>query len=162
LGHLAAIKFALRSIEELIIAIGSAEKSHEIRNPFTAGERIEMVKNSLDVSKGIDVRKILIIPVPDTNVHYLWTYQLDAMVPKYKMVFTNDPFTSMFFREKGTNVIEPPLHRREVLFATGIRSRIAENREWKALVTPQTVEVIEDIHGILRIKAIHARSTVHA
>jgi nicotinamide-nucleotide adenylyltransferase len=157
LGHLAAIKFALRNVEELIIVIGSAEKSHEMRNPFTAGERIEMIKSSLDADSEIDVRKIFIIPVPDINIHSLWTHQVDVLVPKYKSVFTNDPFTCILFREKGTKVIEPTLHQREVLSATEVRSRMIEDGDWKKLVTFQTVKVIEDIHGIRRIKSIFAK-----
>lgn len=159
LGHLATIKFALTNVEELIIAIGSAEKSHELRNPFTAGERIEMIKSSLDADTEIDIGKIFIIPVPDINIHSLWTHQVDVLVPKYNLVFSNDPFTCILFREKGKKVIEPALHQRDVLSATQIRCRMIKNGDWKRLVTLQTVKVIEDIHGIKRIKAIFAKNS---
>ena len=75
LGHIATIKFALEKVEELVIVIGSAQISHEMRNPFTAGERIQMIKDSLDADLGIDIKRILMIPVPDVNSHSLWTYQ---------------------------------------------------------------------------------------
>ena len=71
LGHLATIKFALKSVEQLVIVVGSADKSHELRNPFTAGERIEMIKSSLDTDNEIEISRIFIIPVPDINVHAL-------------------------------------------------------------------------------------------
>ncbi|MBV9668355.1 MAG: adenylyltransferase/cytidyltransferase family protein, partial [Nitrososphaeraceae archaeon] len=60
LGHLATIKFALSHIEELVVVIGSAQKSHEIRNPFTAGERIQMIKDSLNEDSEVDLKRILL------------------------------------------------------------------------------------------------------
>ncbi|MFL6479721.1 MAG: adenylyltransferase/cytidyltransferase family protein, partial [Nitrososphaera sp.] len=68
-GHLATVKFALERVDQLVIVIGSAQKSHELRNPFTAGERIRMIKESLDEDGEADTRRILIIPVPDIDVH---------------------------------------------------------------------------------------------
>lgn len=48
MGHLSAVKFALSQVEKLWIGIGSSNKSHEKRNPFTADERKEMILSSLD------------------------------------------------------------------------------------------------------------------
>jgi GTP-binding protein len=55
LGHKASIDFALSQVESLVIVIGSSQKSYEARNPFTSGERILMIKESLnaDVDLGI-------------------------------------------------------------------------------------------------------------
>jgi nicotinamide-nucleotide adenylyltransferase len=47
-GHLDAIKYALNSVDELVIVIGSAQYSHHSHNPFTAGERLTMVRRALD------------------------------------------------------------------------------------------------------------------
>ena len=48
LGHLEAIKFALAKVEHLHVGIGSSNKSHEERNPFTADERKKMILSSID------------------------------------------------------------------------------------------------------------------
>jgi nicotinamide-nucleotide adenylyltransferase len=157
LGHLATVKFALGNVEGLVVVIGSAQRSHEIRNPFTAGERIQMIKDSLDADNEIDIRRILIIPVPDIYVHSLWTHQVDILVPSYEVVFTNDIFTALLFKERGIKIVQPMLYQRKELSATEIRSRIANDGDWKNLVTQQTVKVIENIHGIDRIKAIFAK-----
>ena len=84
-GHLEAAKFALGSVDLLVIVVGSAQKSHEARNPFTAGERISMIRAALDEAK-IDSKRALLIPVPDVDVHSLWTRQVDMLVPKYDVV----------------------------------------------------------------------------
>ena len=157
LGHLATVNFALKKVEELVIVIGSAQKSHEMKDPFTAGERIQMIKGSLDADNEVNLKRILIIPVPDVNVHCLWTHQLDILVPNYDVVFTNDPFTSLLFKERRIKVIEPPLHQRKQLSATEIRSKMARDGDWKKLVTPSTVQVVDNIHGIERIKTIFAK-----
>jgi nicotinamide-nucleotide adenylyltransferase len=157
LGHMATIKFALEKVEELVIVIGSAQISHEMRNPFTAGERIQMIKDSLDADHGIDIKRILMIPVPDVSSHSLWTYQLDFMVPKYQLVFSNDLFTGLLYKERGIEVIQPGLYRRDDLSGTEIRSRMARGRDWKQFVTTQTAKFVDDIQGIERIKAIFMR-----
>ena len=160
LGHLATVKFALSRLEELIIIIGSAQTSHEIKNPFTAGERIQMIKDSLVEDSSVDMKRILLIPVSDVNMHSLWTHQVDILVPKYNVVFTNDILTALLFKQRDIEVVEPSLYRRKELSATEVRSRMAKDEDWKELVTIQTAKVVEDIHGIERIKAIIAKHTI--
>jgi nicotinamide-nucleotide adenylyltransferase len=156
LGHMAAIKFALNYVEELVVVIGSAQKSHEIRHPFTAGERIRMINSSLNAEEDVDARRILLIPIPDVDIHSLWTHHLDMLVPRYTVVFTNDSFTRLLFKERFIEVIEPKLHRREELSATEVRCRIANEGDWRRLLTPQTIDIIESINGIDRIKTLFA------
>jgi nicotinamide-nucleotide adenylyltransferase len=156
-GHLATVKFALEKVEHLVIVVGSAQKSHEPKNPFTAGERIRMIKESLDINSETDVRRILIIPIPDTDVHSLWTHQVDMLVPKYDVVFANDLFTLMLFREQGVKTIEAPLYRRNEMRATEIRRRMAAEEIWEDLVPMSVSKVIKEINGVERVKALSRR-----
>ena len=154
-GHLATVKFALRKVDRLVIVVGSAQKSHEPRNPFTAGERITMIKESIDASKEVDPRRIMIVPVPDVEVHALWTRQVDAMVPEYDLVIANDPFTLLLFKERGIQVVEAPMHKRNELEATQIREMMAKGSEdWVRLVPPEVAKAIRKIDGAKRVKAI--------
>jgi nicotinamide-nucleotide adenylyltransferase len=148
------VKFALGIVDQLIIAVGSSQKSHEPRNPFTAGERIRMIKESLDIDSEADIGRILIIPIPDIDMHSLWTHQVDMLVPKYDVVFANDPFTVTLFRERGVNVIEAPLYRRNEMAATQIRRRMIAEGAWEDLVPMPVLKVIKEINGIERLKAI--------
>ena len=154
LGHMSAIKFALNYVEELIVVIGSAQKSHERRHPFTAGERIRMINSSLNAHDDVDTKRILLIPIPDVDIHSLWTHHLDILVPSYTVVFTNDSFTRLLFKERCIEVIQPKLYRREELSATEVRYRIANDGDWRRLLTPQTIDIIESIDGIERIKTV--------
>jgi len=152
-GHLATVKFALGKVDKIVIVVGSAQKSHEHRNPFTAGERIRMIKESLDSEK-IDTTKVLIIPVPDVDVHSLWTHQVDMLVPKYDVVFANDSFTLLLFRERGVKTEEAPLVERSEMQATEIRKRMVSDGKWQDLVPIPVVKIVEEINGVERVKTI--------
>ena len=153
-GHIETIKSVLKTVSLLIIIVGSAQSSHELRNPFTAGERIQMIRNTLIKLKEIDISKILIIPVSDTKIHALWTYNIDLLVPKYDLVFTNDPFTSVLYKERGIKIIQPELYNRKNLSGTLIREYMIRDEHWKQLVHPETSKVINNIRGIDRLKKI--------
>lgn len=161
LGHIAAIKFAFTIVDELIIAIGSSQASYDPQNPFTAGERISMIKDSLNADTMIDCKKTLIVPVPDTNVHSTWTHTVDMLVPKYDVVFTNNEFTGYLFIQRNIAVTEPKLLNRDDLSGTEIRRRMLKNIKWTHLVTEQTQLVIQKINGVERVKKIASLSYHH-
>ena len=46
-GHNSVIERIADEVDELIIGIGSAEISHDLRHPFTAGERVLMISRAL-------------------------------------------------------------------------------------------------------------------
>jgi nicotinamide-nucleotide adenylyltransferase len=158
LGHIAAIKFALTNVDELIIVIGSSQASYDKQNPFTAGERLSMIKDSLNADTMIDCKKTLIVPVPDTSVHSTWTHTVDMLVPKYDVVFTNNAFTGYLFIQRNIPVTEPKLLNRDDLSGTEIRRRMLKNIKWTHLVTEQTQIVIQKINGVERVKKIASLS----
>lgn len=155
-GHLATVKYALGKVDQLVIVVGSAQKSHEPRNPFTADERVRMIKESLD-SDRVNAGRILIIPVPDVDVHSLWTRQVDMLVPKYDVVFANDSFTLMLFRERGVKTVEAPLVNRNEMQATEVRKKMATGERWEGLVPAPVANIIKEINGVERVKAIAER-----
>lgn len=158
LGHIAAIKFALTNVNELIIVIGSSQASYDKQNPFTAGERLSMIKDSLNADTLIDCKKTQIVPVPDTNVHSTWTHTVDMLVPQYDVVFTNNAFTGYLFIQRNIAVTEPKLLNRDDLSGTEIRRRMLKNIKWTHLVTEQTQIIIQKINGVERVKKIASLS----
>jgi nicotinamide-nucleotide adenylyltransferase len=154
-GHLKAVKFAMSKVDMLWIIIGSAQKSHEPRNPFTAGERLVMIKMTLDAEK-INPKKWLAVPVNDVNDHSRWTDQIDLLIPRYDVVFTNDPFSTMLFKKHKKKVVKVPMLKRKFLSATEVRKRIATGENWKELVPKQVAEMIMEIDGVNRIKIMQS------
>ena len=70
-GHLEVIKRILDEVDEVVIGIGSAQLSHTLRDPFTAGERVMMLTKALS-ENGIPASKYYIIPIQDVECNSIW------------------------------------------------------------------------------------------
>ncbi|RLI05870.1 nicotinamide-nucleotide adenylyltransferase [Candidatus Bathyarchaeota archaeon] len=159
-GHIHAITYALGKVEELIIGIGSAQFSHEIENPFTAGERFSMLKLGLD-ENGVDRKAYWIIPIPDTRVHSLWVAQVVSYSPRFDVAFTNDPLSSELLREAGFVVEGIPYLNREIYNATNVRERILNGESWETLVPQSVADFIKKIRGVERIRDLAKTDNPH-
>jgi len=154
-GHFHSLKWCCERTDELIIAVGSSDKSFEYRNPFTAGERIEMIRKAIMEEDPENLNKIIMIPVPDIGTHILWTRNVDLLVPSYDTVFTNDPFTYMLYDQRGMKIIRPEMINRENMSATEVRQRIAKDHDWQELLLNSTINLIESFKGVERIKKLY-------
>ncbi|MFQ5998233.1 MAG: nicotinamide-nucleotide adenylyltransferase [Candidatus Bathyarchaeia archaeon] len=152
-GHVHAIKHALGMVKELLVGIGSAQYSHEFNNPFTVGERFTMLRLALD-SSGIDRRRYTILPVPDTDVHSIWVAQIRANMPKFEIIFTNEPLTRRLLEEDGFQVKGIPFFDRKKWNATSVRDRILKNESWIQFVPRQVAHYIKQIGGVQRIREL--------
>ena len=123
LGHLEAVNFALSKVDQLYIGIGSSNKSNELRNPFTADERNQMIKSSLDETI---MQRVSLYNIPDVDDHSKWTESIDKIIPKYDIVFSNDDFTHRLYEENTKKIISVALKSREDLSGTNIR-RLIQN-----------------------------------
>lgn len=156
LGHLYAVRYALEKVSALYLVIGSAEKSHQPDNPFTAGERTYMIKAALEEAN-VDCRRVLIIPVPDASAHSLWVASVKSMVPKFDVVFSNDPLTRRLFQEEGVEVSDIPFLNRSIYSATEVRRRMLSGEAWEDLVPRAVAKVILEIKGVERVRQLSQR-----
>ncbi len=81
------------------------------------------------------------------NNHERWTYQIDEIIPKYDVVFSNDEFTHELFGKRGIKVISVPLKQREILSGTDIRVKIRDDQDWFGLVPEGTKKVLLKINA---------------
>ncbi len=151
LGHLNAVKHILKNAGELIIMVGSSQHSHTLDNPFTAGERILMIRLALN-EIGVDPLRYYIIPVIDLDVHGIWVPHVISHVPKFDVVFTNEPLTRRLFLEAGFNVEPIPFYKRKVCSATEIRRRMLCGECWEDLLPKSVADYIKKIGGIERLR----------
>ncbi|NWK05785.1 nicotinamide-nucleotide adenylyltransferase [Marine Group I thaumarchaeote] len=149
LGHLDAVLFGLSRTENLFIGIGSSNKSNEKRNPFSAEERKEMIISSIESSMA---DRLKIFDIPDVGDHEKWTFEIDKIVPKYDIVFTNDEFTKTLFEKREMNVVPVVLKDREKFSGTNIRELIAGNKNWQDLVPQGTQKVLDNLNAKERLK----------
>ena len=135
LGHLEALQFALSKVDKLWLGLGSSNKSIEQNNPFSAEERKKMILSSIDDSMK---NKITIYFIPDVDNHVKWIEKIDTIVPKFDIVFSNDPLTDHLYSKKTVQVISIPFLNRDTLSGTNIRNLIISDQEWENFVPEGT------------------------
>lgn len=160
-GHMEVIRevLGMDGVEGLIVAVGSAQESHTPENPFTAGERFEMIEKASE-DDGLD--GLTIVPVVDLNRYGLYVEYVTGLVPPFGAVVTHSPLTKRLFAEKGLRIIEPGLHDRPLYSSTEIRRRIVANESWQDLVPAAVARVLERIDGAERLRAITRREEAPA
>jgi nicotinamide-nucleotide adenylyltransferase len=151
LGHLDAIKEVLAKVDELVIVIGSAQYSHNLKNPFTAGERLVMIKQSLQEA-GVDMKRVWIVPVPDVHLHMLWVSAVEGYTPKFHALYSNEPLTRRLFMEAGYKVESISLFERQTFSSTIIREKMLKNENWTTLVPNSVTDFVNKIDGVNRLR----------
>lgn len=150
-GHLQVIKSILEEVDEVIIGIGSAQLSHTLKDPFTAGERVMMLTKALS-ENGIHASKYYIIPIQDVACNSIWVAHIKMLTPPFEHIYSGNPLVQQLFIEDEYEVTEPPLFNREIYSGTEVRRRILMDEDWKSLVPESVVDVIKEINGVSRIK----------
>lgn len=151
LGHLDAIKEVLGQVNELVIVIGSAQYSHTLSNPFTAGERLVMVRHALQEAD-VDLSKVWIVPVPDVHLHMLWVSAVEGYTPKFNVLYSNEPLTRRLFMESGYKVEGITLFERQMYASTFVREKMLKDESWTTLVPKSVAEFIKKIDGVNRLR----------
>ena len=155
-GHMQVIKKVLEEVDEIIIGIGSAQLSHTIKDPFTAGERIVMMSQAL-ADENIDPSRYYIIPMEDINFNALWVSHVKMMTPPFSIVYSGNSLVKQLFLEAGIEVRQPPLYDRLHLSGTEVRKRIIEDCNWQELVPQATVDLINEVNGFERLKNLSVK-----
>ena len=155
-GHVEVIKKILDEVDEIIIGIGSAQLSHEVKDPFTAGERIVMMTQAL-AEIDIDPSRYYIIPMQDINFNALWVSHVKMITPPFSIVYSGNSLVKQLFSEEGFEVRQPPLYDRLHLSGTEVRRRILEDKNWQELVPDATVELLSEIDGVTRLKNLSVK-----
>jgi nicotinamide-nucleotide adenylyltransferase len=151
LGHLEAIKEVLKQADELVVVIGSAQYSHNIHNPFTAGERLVMIRHALEEAK-IDNSRLWIVPVPDVHLHMLWVSALEGYTPRFNVVYSNEPLTRRLFMEAGYKVESIRFFQRKLYTSTLVREKMLKGESWTKLVPKSVADFIDKIDGVNRLR----------
>jgi len=149
-GHQSVLEHIAGKVDEIIIGIGSAQLSHMVDNPFTAGERVLMLTRAL-TSLGCPY---YVIPIEDVQRNALWVAHVRSMTPPFDICYSSNPLVVRLFREAGVRVQSPAMYERDLLSGTEIRRRILEGKSWQKLVPPSVVQVMKEIDGEKRLRQI--------
>ena len=153
MGHLLVLRRIAKRFDSIILGIGSAQYSHTEENPFTAGERVEMMVEAL---RADGIGACYVIPMEDIHEHGRWVAHVESLVPRFSAVATNNPLNQQLFKEEGYDVVSTPLYDRKKFSGSVIRKRILAGKPWKGLVPPVVARIIGEIGGVERIRRITA------
>jgi len=151
LGHLKATKDILVDVDEIVIVVGSSQYSHDLDCPFTAGERLVMIRKCLEENR-IKCERVWIIPVPDVHLHVMWVSAVEGYTPKFDVVYSNEPLTRRLFSEAEYEVKAIRFHKRRIYSSTEIRSRMLAGKNWEKLLPESIAQYIKKIDGVNRIR----------
>ena len=149
-GHREMVADIAGEVDEVVVGIGSADKSHTVRNPFTAGERIMMISRVLEE---IDTRTY-VVPIEDIDRNSVWVSHIESMSPAFDIAYSNNPLVVRLFEEAGIEVRQSEMYNREELKGSEIRERMVAGKTWRPFVPDSVVDVIEEIDGIARIQQV--------
>ncbi len=158
LGHIKLIEYILDNADEIIIAIAAAQISHTIKNPFTAGERLTMLRLMLNDAK-INPNRYWLIPTQDIMDNALWVQHLKRLLPKFDVAYGNNPFTHLLFKEAGVEVRNTPLFKRELYEARQIRINIRDNLPITNQVPESVINYLSEINANQRLKSLYANDS---
>ncbi len=147
-GHLYAIKYILSEFDEVAIVIAAAQYNYTMENPFTAGERVEMIKRGL----GDLYSRTYIIPIDNISSNYLWPRHVLERTPYIEVVFSSNKLVQELFKVYGVSVKDTPIL--PGVSGTTVRRLMAEGGNWRALVPRGVADFIEEIRGVERVKIL--------
>jgi nicotinamide-nucleotide adenylyltransferase len=149
-GHRSMVEAIANDVDELVLGIGSADDSHTVRNPFTAGERIMMITKSL-----VDFDLVTYaVPIEDLERNSVWVSHIQSMSPDFDVAYSNNPLVIQLFREAGIEIRQSPMFNRDVLEGSEVRERMITGGDWESLVPEAVVEVVSEMDGIERIQMV--------
>jgi len=149
-GHQSVLERIAEQVDEIVIGVGSAQLSHELENPFTAGERVLMITRSLT---GLHC-PFYVIPIEDIQRNALWVAHVRSMTPPFDTIYSNNPLVMQLFAEAGCTVCATEMYQRDTHSGTEVRNRILKGEPWEHLVPRAVVQVIKEIRGVERLQQI--------
>jgi nicotinamide-nucleotide adenylyltransferase len=158
LGHLDLVKQILKECDEVIIAITSSQFNYLDKDPFTAGERIEMIHNSLK-NPDVDISRCIILAIENQFNIATWSSYLKSMLPHFDKVYSGNDYVKMLLADSKINVVKPVFLDRDQYNATKIRSMIISGGDWEKFVPLAVSDFIKKINGKNRLDIINKSDT---
>ena len=144
--------------DEIIIAVASSQYNYLKKDPFTSGERMEMIHLALREA-GIDPARYMVSGIENQHNVATWAAYLVAALPKFDRVYSGNPYVSMLLADSGITVVWPDFLHRDAYNATAIRDIMYDGGDWQERVPAAVARYISLINGINRIRIISDSDT---
>ncbi len=151
-GHLYALKKLLRKYREVVVVIGSSDDSFSPENPFTCGERLEMIRACFPKA---DLARLILVPVPDVNDNRIWVDHVFMHIPAIDAVYSNNQLVKMLFSKHGILVSTIDFYDRGPKEGSLIRRLMADgDRSWTGHVPKNAVDYLDSVEAEARMKKL--------
>jgi nicotinamide-nucleotide adenylyltransferase len=151
-GHLMMFDYVAGDVDELVVGVGSSNHSNTIENPFSFDERRQMIEESFKPKICHEI-----IAIPDVDDDRQWIQNVVDGI-EFDVIYTNADHERKIFESAGIGIRDIPFFDRMVYSATNVRKHILDDSSWRDLVPQGTVDVIERVDGIGRIRALYAKT----
>ena len=160
LGHLNLVKQILQQSDEVIIAITSSQFNYLEKDPFTAGERIEMIRDSIHEDPSLDLTQCYVLSIENQFNVATWPSYLKSALPHFDRVYSGNDYVSMLLSDFGISVVKPDFLDRNQYNATTIRSKIiSDDNDWKNFVPNAVWKFLTKINAKNRLQVISKSDT---
>ncbi|MGD1837456.1 MAG: nicotinamide-nucleotide adenylyltransferase [Nitrososphaeraceae archaeon] len=153
-GHLELASQIYKENKKVIIVIGSAQFNYIYKDPFTAGERIRMIHETILETKDLDISKFHIIPISNIENNSCWFSNLRSWVPHFNTLYSGNEFVINLLKKENIQVKKPNFKNKKKYNGENIRKLIINNGKWEHLVPSAVKKIILEIEGIERIKVV--------
>jgi len=150
LGHLHAIKQAMKKFDKVIIAIGSSNKQNTLENPFSFEEREEMIRMCFG--------EFEIVGLEDKESDEEWCEEL-MKKSNFDVVISGSEWVRGCI-SNVKKVIPPELLIPEIYNGTNIREKMARGEKWEDLVPEKVARYIKKIRGEERLKRLRSQASI--
>ena len=154
-GYLEVIKYILgKEHSQLIVAIGAAQQSHCLDNPFSGEERAKMVSSALR-EEGLN-QQTYVIPIDETSATYKnWARLVEKLCPPFQLVYSHNELVQSLFHRLGYQTSQVPPFTKSA-YSFGIVTRKMINCEsWHNLLPSGAVKIMKEYKLDQRIKELY-------
>jgi nicotinamide-nucleotide adenylyltransferase len=138
-GHVRMIKKASDNADELIIGIGSSNKSRTYKNPFTFDEREFMIRASIEPDVHFDV-----IGIPDFGNNDKWIAWIDDNID-FDIFLSNSKNEIKIFKDYGFKT-SPLEMRTDNISSTKVRELMIEKKSIDRMVPSVVMKFINEMN----------------
>jgi len=154
-GHIEVLCDLLSRYDRVIVGIGSAQACHTLRDPLTAGERMEVLDAAFEEDPGIDPTHIRIVPIPDVKDNRLWMAHVRSLVPRFDTLVSSNALVRLLAERETIPVEAIALIERENLSSTSIRRMAADGDDgWRSRVPEATLPLLEAFDFVRRLQVL--------
>lgn len=157
-GHFDGVRSVLNDCASVLIVIASAHICHTASNPFTGGERYDMIKATM-LAEGIAPERYDIIPVGFYHSTPDFLASVVSLSPPFQHVYTANPQIVSLFSSWNYHIASMSVAN--VTSGTQVRRKMAAAAPWEHLVPEAVMRVIQRIDGVKRLQTLCADDSAH-